>query len=711
MIIAAQPLNHEITLLFLSQLALLLGVARLLGEAVRRLDQPAVLGELIAGLLLGPSVFGLLAPQAHLAVFPADQQLEDLLSAFSLIGVLLLLIVTGLEIDLELIGRKVKTAALGSAGGLLVTFPLGLGLGLLTPDSFLVRPEQRTVFCLFMAVNLSISAIPVIAKVLMDLKAIRRDIGQINLATAMIDDAVGWILLGVAAGLAATGSVTPPQVAYSLGVSALVMGLGLGWGRILVHRFLALLERWMPGESPQLTGIIFLALAFAILTHGLGLESMLGAFLAGILVGQSSRLKNQVAHTLESFTSSFFAPLFFASAGLKVNLPALCTPRLLTLTLAVLLVAGLGKTVGCYLGGWAGGLSHWQRLTLGAGMAPRGAMGVIVARIGLGLGILSQDVYSVMIAMAIITSLVAPPLLRYCLAHVEITPEEQRRLKQEAVPNESFLHSLRKVLLPSRGGDNASVAAHLLGHLSHHHPVEITALFTQPGGEAPAPQSVEALHNQLRLSRGPTPSIKSRAAKDVAQAILQESEEGDYDLVVIGATKTGPSQRQNPLIDRILSEASCATMVVRAHPNFNPSQGEVVIHRLLIPVVGTEYSLRATEVASVLSRSLQATITLLHIIPCLDDDHGPHAHELSQQFAHRILDHHADVARSLGAQVETRVVENDSASQAILATAADFDLIFMGTGYRPVGGRAFLGHRAENVLRSAPCAAVVLSSG
>lgn len=705
-------MSHEITLLLLSQLALLLGVARILGEWMRRLDQPAVVGELLAGLLVGPSVLGWLAPSAYAAVFPKDPHLVDMLSAFSLVGVLMLLIVTGLEIDINLISRKIRTATAASLGGLLVPFALGLGLGMVLPDSYLVQPHHRLVLCLFLAVNLSISAIPVIAKILMDLKAIRRDIGQITLAAAMIDDAVGWVLLSVAAGLASHGRVTLWDVGYSLIASILVMGLGLKWGRNLVHQYLGKVERWTQGESPQLAAVLFLALAFSILTHGIGLESMLGAFLAGILLGQSPRLKSQVTHSLEVFTASFFAPLFFASAGLKVNLSALATPSLLGLLALVMVVACLGKYLGCYIGGWAGGLGHWERLTLGSGMNPRGAMGVIVARIGLSLGILNEDLYTVMISMAILTSLLAPPLLRYTLARVQASPEELQRMNSDSQADKSFLESLKKVLLPSRGGHNVPVAAHLLGHLSHDHPLKITALLTHSQDQPPADLAVQALAEQLKRTQGPGLAVRRVVSDNPSEAILAEAENGNYDLVVIGASRLeGPSQG-HPVTQNVLSRATCATMIVRAHPDFTSHEDVVVIERVLLPVVGTQYCLRATELAAVICRSLGATMTIIHVVPPLDgDSHGPHAHEIALTFARNIVDHHADVARGLGAQVDTEVLEHPSPSQAILTTAKNYDLIFMGNGYRPVGGKAFLGHRSENVIRNAPCAVAVLSSG
>jgi Kef-type K+ transport system membrane component KefB len=189
--------HHEVFLLLL-QLAVLLATARLLGELMRKLKQPPVIGELAAGVILGPSVLGALAPALQHYIFPHDQHQADLLSAISWLGVLFLIICTGLETDLGLIKRRGKSALLISSCGITIPLIAGATFGWFLPDVYLAAPDKRLVFALFMAVSMSICAVPVIAKVLMDLKLIRRDIGQLILASAMIDDTVGWILLSVA---------------------------------------------------------------------------------------------------------------------------------------------------------------------------------------------------------------------------------------------------------------------------------------------------------------------------------------------------------------------------------------------------------------------------------------------------------------------------------------------------------------------------------
>ena len=212
-----KPLGHHELLLVLLQLSLLLFVARGLGEFMRRIDLPPVVGELLAGVLLGPSLFGWILPSVQAHLFPRSETQSVLLSVVSWLGVLFLLIVTGLETDLNLIVRKGKTALLISLGGIVVPFITGFGLGWLLPESFLANPSGRLVFSLFIATAMSISAVPVIAKVLMDLKLIRRDIGQVTLAAGMTDDTIGWILLSVVSGLASSGTFNFGTVLSSVG--------------------------------------------------------------------------------------------------------------------------------------------------------------------------------------------------------------------------------------------------------------------------------------------------------------------------------------------------------------------------------------------------------------------------------------------------------------------------------------------------------------
>src|SRR5437867_6956712 len=229
------PLGGHELLLLLVQFGLLLLVARVLGELAVRLRLPSVVGELLAGFLLGPTLLGHLAPGVFSTLFPHEPSQFHLLEAFSWFGVIMLLVLTGLETDIELIARKGTKALAISAGGIVVPFATGLGLGFLLPGQFLVRPDQRVVFALFVGTALALSAIPVIAKVLMEMNLVWRDIGQLTLAAGMIDDVTGWILLGVVTGLAQSGEVNLGVVAQAIASVLLVLGIALTVGKRVVN--------------------------------------------------------------------------------------------------------------------------------------------------------------------------------------------------------------------------------------------------------------------------------------------------------------------------------------------------------------------------------------------------------------------------------------------------------------------------------------------
>lgn len=196
----------------------------------------------------------------------------------------------------------------------------------------------------------------------------------------------------------------------------------------------------------------------------------------GILAGESRRFSLEAGHTLEMVTAGFLAPIFFAAAGLKVNLLQLLEPQTFIVGMIVLAVACFGKFVGAYIGSCVGGLSHWEALAMGSGMNARGAMEIIVATIGLSLGVLSPQMYSIIVMVAIVTSLMAPPLLRWTLSKVVIGEEEAQRLQQEEHASRIFIKNIRRVLIPTRGGANIQLAAQLVGYLAQQNALEITAL-------------------------------------------------------------------------------------------------------------------------------------------------------------------------------------------------------------------------------------------
>lgn len=725
-----QPLGHHELLIVLVELSLLLLVSRTAGELMQRISLPPVVGELLAGILLGPSILGAVWPALQHQIFPSNQTQANLLSVISWLGVLFLLIVTGLETDINLIIRKGKTALIISLGGILVPFVTGLGLGYFLPDAFLADPSKRLVFMLFIATAMSISAVPVIAKVLMDLNLIRRDIGQITLAAGMTDDTLGWILLSVVAGLATSGTINLKSVLGSVLGAVLFLAFAFTIGRTLMIQILRWVDDRVGGPTASLSAVLVIGLAASALTHSLGIEAALGAFVTGILAGQAPRFSREAGRTLELITVSFLAPIFFAAAGLKVNLLQLLTPKVFVIGLIVLLIACIGKFTGAYIGSRISGLSHWEGLALGSSMNARGAMEIIVATIGLSLGVLNQQMYSIIVMVAIVTSLMAPPLLRWTLTHVEIGEEEAKRLASETMAQTSFVKNIRRVLMPTRGGLNVQLAAQLVSHLAHQNPIEVTALYAiaRKGrtGETANPNAVlnptaqsaiAAVANEMLLPGDQKLNSKVIEGDSAVATILKEAHRG-YDLLVIGATdRRAPGSLFNALVDKVIQETPCPTMIVKSRLDFESgATAPLICQRLshiLVPTSGTEPSVYAIEVASSFAAQTGALLTLLHVVNQPQHEFflfEEQSHTSAFELGYQILERQTAIAQQLGAKVQPRILEGVPEREILnFAVSDQVDLIVLGTSVRMVTGRVFFGHRVDAILNKAVCPVALVS--
>jgi Kef-type K+ transport system membrane component KefB len=343
---------HHDVLLLLVQITLLLFAARAMGEVARRLGQPSVVGEIMAGIILGPSLLSGLFPALGAWIVPHGALGGYLLEVVSLLGALLLLLITGLETDLGLIRQHARTAMGVSFGGILVTFTSGFVLGWYLPADLLAQPGQghRLVFALFVATAMSISAIPVIAKVLMDMDLMRRDVGQTIIAAGMSDDTIGWMLLSIVAGLAGHGGGHRRRRVPGGGERGAVHGGELHAGTLAGEARAGL--RAGRGAQPRPPG-----------HAGDRPDVRLGRRDAGAGAGGGAR-RLRDGHPLrpdaappggrapqaDHHLAGVFTPIFFAVAGLKVNARALLEPQLLLIALLVIAVASGGKIVGTYLG-------------------------------------------------------------------------------------------------------------------------------------------------------------------------------------------------------------------------------------------------------------------------------------------------------------------------------------------------------------------------
>lgn len=695
--------SHDEVLQLVVQIALLLAAARLLGGLAQKLKLPSVVGEILAGVLLGPSLLSGIFPALGNWIIPQTEVQGFLLEAVALIGVMLLLVVTGLETDLGLIRRKAGTAIGVAVGGLVLPFAAGLALGYALPDDLLADPSERVVFVLFLATALSISAIPVLAKILIDLDMMRRDIGQTLLAAGMIDDITGWTLLGLVTALASAAALTPATVLTTVGMVLFFLLATVTVGSWLVNRGLALVQDHFRGQDRMLTLVVVLAFAWGAFSQALRLEPVLGAFAIGILFGRSPRLPVDTIRKLEAVAMGIFAPIFFAVAGLKVDITAILEPRLAWITLLVIAVATFGKVVGAYLGArLLSGQDHWSALAYGSGLNARGALEIIIATIGLSLGILSQTMFSIIVIMAVATSLMAPVALRYTVSRVKPDGLEQERLRLEAALRDSFVGEIRRVLVPVRPrpeqlGQTRELQITILNRLASLRDMRITLIAVVSAEEkTEATRYLDEVEAMFDVA-----GVTSRVVvdNDPVRSILFEAER-DYDLMVLGTpTVTTTSDGLfGPLIDDLVKLSPCPTLLVRG------VTGDDGLRRILVPSNGTTAARRASELAFAIAEE-GTTVEGLHVItPSMVGASRDHAADVTAELE--------IVGDAMGKAPRTRVRHAESAEVGILSYIEEIqpDLLILGTEVRAGTARLHLGPRVESLVRSAPCPVVVINA-
>lgn len=711
--------DHHDVLALVFQIAILLLVARSFGEIAQRLGQPSVVGEIIAGIVLGPSLLSSLVPVMGEWIVPQTEVQGYLLEVVSLIGAMFLLLITGLETDIKLIKRHARTAIGVSFGGVSITFATGFMLGQYLPDFLVADPDNRLIFELFIAVAMSISAIPVIAKVLMDLNLMRRDVGQTILAAGMSDDTTGWILLSIVAGLASGEAVTAGSVLQIIGSVLAFMVLSFTVGRWIVKKLLTYVQDEVKSSDRLLTLVVAMAFLWGAITQALDLEAVLGAFVMGILFGMMPRLPEEVIRKLESTALGIFAPIFFAVAGLKVNMLNLFEPTLIFITLLVIAVATLGKVVGTYFGARViGGRDHYTALSFGAGLNARGAMEIIIATIGLNLGILTQDMFSIIVVMAMATSLMAPSALRWVLERVEVGKEEEERLKKEELEAESLIAGVHRILLPVRRREDQpikrsvqSVEAQILKTLGGKNGLSITLMtIAEEGKKAECESYLQELSTLFEQDEVVIKVVHDQRPGD---AILDEAKK-DYDLMVLGATEGRPQNAHifSPLIDYLIRVSPCPTVVVQApdiNEHWNPN-------RILVPANGTAASRNAADFGFTVAQADRSReVSILNII--FKEKHSPYhvRTDLEKEMtglAYQMVEELKELADTMNVRVQAVVEEGESPESVIpvFAQKNQIDLIILGTNVRPGSKRLYLGRRVESILANAPCPVLIFNS-
>src|SRR5688500_1946779 len=422
--------SNEIVSFFLVT-GVILVAARLFGELALKFGQPIIIGEIVAGIVLGPAVFGYFFPDVFLWALPREGEASTIMEGLTTLAVSLLLLVAGMEVEFTELWRQRAKIALTSVMGFVFPFVVGLTAAYFLLPQF--NHGQPLLFALFFGTAFTISSLPVIARILLDLGLFRSRIGTVIMSSAMVDDLIGWVMLSVLLSLVTTQIVSVSSIALSIGLTLGFAIMMLTLGRWLANRLLP----WVCSRLTRPEGVIGLVLVTALVgsaaTEAIGIHAVFGAFLVGIAIGDSKHFDRSSREIIKLFVLNFFAPLYFATIGLKVNFLEHFDLQLIAL---IFVLASVAKVVGSGLGAYWTGMPKREALAVGFGLNARGMMQIVFGTLAFQHGLIEEKVLVAFVVLAIVTSIVSGPMMKYCLGRVQSAPRRKPADTWALEPNE-----------------------------------------------------------------------------------------------------------------------------------------------------------------------------------------------------------------------------------------------------------------------------------
>jgi len=638
--------------------------------------------------------------------------------------------------------RRVGRAAIAAAlAGVAIPFACGFALGEFLPAEFLPRPDARLVTSIFPGTALSISSVKIVAIVIREMNFMRRDLGQIIVASAILEDTIGWVIIAVAFGLAAAGTIDVWSVSRAVVGTALFMVASFTVGRRIVFRLIRWANDNFRSDFPVITTILIIMAAMALTTQVIGVNTVLGAFVAGILIGESPILTRHIDEELRGLIVALFMPVFFGLSGLNADLTILRSPNLALLAVGLIVIASIGKFLGAFIGGTIGGLSRAESLALGCGMNARGSTEVIVATLGLSTGLLSQNLFTLIVTMAIVTTTAMPSMLRWALKRLPLRKKERLRLRREELDAKGFVTNLERLLVAADDSANGKFAAQLAGIVagSAGKPTTILDLAAKAKKDSekakgaattarrpPVDARSDGKRSEQAVKRAaaattslePEPDeekpgnveVITRRPAGGPKAVADEAGKG-YDLLVVGIADTrDPKGGFSQDLSLITGEFDGPRVVVDTRsPRHEPAKER---HgRVLIPVNGTDVSSRAVEVGLTLARASDAHVTALYVTRASTSP----ARNTPRRLVMRrnesgVLKDIAALAERYDVPLRSTTRADMAPDEAILREAGrGYDLVVLGVSRRP-GDMLFFGSTAAAVLERSPRSILFVAS-
>jgi Kef-type K+ transport system membrane component KefB len=586
----------HVVVLVLVEVLIVIGLSRLVGLAFRWINQPLVIGEIVAGILLGPSFFGLVAPGLAATLFPPET--VPFLNVLSQVGLIFFMFLIGLELNPKYLSGNLEVAVLTSHVSILVPFSLGTLLAVLLYPLVSNGSVSFTAFALFLGAAMSITAFPVLARIITENNLQGTRLGTLALTCAAVDDVTAWCVLAVAIAVANTGSFSKaiPTILYSL----VYIGFMVTVGRSFLNRFAVYYRR--TGHLSQLVlALIYMAVvASALITELIGIHLIFGAFLLGAIMPKNAELVKELAVKTEDFVLIFLLPVFFAYSGLRTQIGLLNSPELWLLSLSVLVVAIAGKYIGTYVAARVCGIEKREASALGWLMNTRGLTELIVLNIGLSLGVISPLLFTMLVIMALVTTFMTSPLLEMVypkkLMMLDVLEPESEVVtsNEDTIPEDSYPISYR-ILVPVANPSTQKGLVQLAVEIAMNsqqsavvNPLSLIQLQEDYAFES-TPVEAEKLIAQRRyqieelierlepsMSRfyvHPIVRISNNVARETAQIALLEQ----ANLILVGWHR--PAFSKNRLGGRVGQILSTAPVDVAVFVD----RGEKRLERLLVP--------------------------------------------------------------------------------------------------------------------------------
>lgn len=537
-------LGHPLAIL-LAQIITIIIAARFFGWMFRKIGQPSVMGEIVAGIVLGPSLVGMLFPQYSALLFPVASLGN--LQFLSQIGLILFMFVIGMELDLKALKNKANDAVIISHASIIFPFTLGIALAYFIYYRFAPEGVEFASFGLFLGIAMSITAFPVLARIVQERGIHKTKLGTIVITCAAADDITAWCLLAAVIAVVKAGSFIS---------SLYVIGLAIGYVILMlkvVRPFLGRVGELKNSRSSLSKSVVAIFLVMLIIssyaTEVIGIHALFGAFMAGAVMPENTKFRNIFIEKVEDVSVILLLPLFFVFTGLRTEIGLINDPYLIKVTLLIIFVAVVGKFVGSALAARFVGQSWRDSLTIGALMNTRGLMELVVLNIGYDLGVLTAEIFTMMVIMALVTTFMTGPaldLINYIFkSKPEIIPEEVQNTTHYKILF-SFGNSERgKALLRLANSlikkeiPKASITALHLTLSNEHHTFDLEE--HERKSFAPVITESEELNQ-------PIVTI-FKASNDIDMDIVEIANQGDYDLLLIGL---GESIYEGTLLGKVL---------------------------------------------------------------------------------------------------------------------------------------------------------------